>query len=118
MTLACERNTVRMNLDRRVEARLRDDREVRLFEPHAGRFIAARTTNVSASGLCISLPEDSGLRVGRIVTLHGLVIGPRGEWTTSRPMSARVVWIDADPESSEAVFVGLELYTTALAAVA
>lgn len=118
MTLACERDAVRLTIDRRYEDRLRDDREVRLFEPHAGRFLAARTVNVSASGLCVVLPTDGGLRVGRIVTLHGLVMGPRGEWTTARPVNARVVWTDADPESSEAVLVGLELYTTAHAAAA
>lgn len=118
MMLACERDTVRLNINRRVEARLRDDREIRVYEPHAGRFIAARTANLSASGLCVVMPEDSGLRVGRIITVHGLVFGPRGEWTTSRPINARVVWTDADPESSEAVLVGLELYTTALAAAA
>ena len=118
MMLACERETDRLTLNRRSETRLRDDRDVRVFEPHAGRFIAARTANVSARGLCIVLPDDSGLRVGRIITVHGLVIGPRGEWTTNRPISGRVVWIDADPESSEAVLVGLELYTTALAAAA
>ena len=118
MTLACERNTVRLTLDRRCEERLRHDHDVRLFEPYAGRFVAARTVNVSASGLCLVLPEDSGLRVGRIITLHGLVLGPRGDWTPSRPITARVVWTDADPESSEAVLVGLQLYTTALAAAA
>ena len=100
-----------LQLDRRRDMRLPQEREVRIGEPYAGRSFDGVTLDISSTGMRLRLAPDCRLRVGRLLNVHvGLNAFGCSLANRRSVITARVVWLQNE-EACEGGFVvaGIEL---------
>ncbi|MFT3786983.1 MAG: PilZ domain-containing protein [Tepidisphaeraceae bacterium] len=86
-----------MFLERRGGVRVKLVRNVKVHEPTTGRHLAARTRDISATGMRLEMPLTNAIREGEHVTVYLGSLSEVGLVKTRRPtLAARVVWVKRD----------------------
>jgi c-di-GMP-binding flagellar brake protein YcgR len=86
-----------MFLERRRGVRVKLARPVRVHEPTTGKHLAARTRDISASGMKLEMPLTQAIQPGEHLTLTlGTLAGAGIVKSTKPTITARVVWVKRD----------------------
>lgn len=96
--------------ERRRGLRIQQTRPIKIYLPHAARFVGGQTHDISATGLRLELPRSAPVETGKLLNVH-VGLDDQGSALANRKqmIPARVVWVERDDQGkSSRLVAGIE----------
>lgn len=102
--------------ERRRGLRITQHRPVKIFDAAANRYIAARTADISSSGLRLELPAWAPVSEGKTLSIHVGSGSPSPLIQRHHMIPARIVWVGPRSlDGKSRLTVGIEFLASASA---